>query len=172
MWGRPRTVSPLNIHFLFCHVILCTYVCALLVIQLNNVHCCDTGDTAYVTSDTVGPVIGDTVGPITGDTAYVTSDTVGPVIGDTVGPITGDTVGPITGDTAYVTGGTACVTGNTVGPVNSDVVVMSHCMLFIMQGAGEGERACRAVAETGSTTREEISRLYTLALLHIANQHR
>ena len=149
MWGRPRTVSPLHRHCHFCHVIVRTYVCALFVIQLNNVHCCDTGDTAYVTSDTVGPVIG-----------------------DTVGPITGDTVGPITGDTAYVTGGTACVTGNTVGPVNSDVVVMSHCMLFIMQGAGEGERACRAVAETGSTTREEISRLYTLALLHIANQHR
>ena len=149
LWGRPRTVSPLHIHCHFCHVIVRAYVCALFVIQLNNVHCCDTGDTAYVTSDTVGPVIG-----------------------DTVGPITGDTVGPITGDTAYVTGGTACVTGNTVGPVNSDVVVMSHCMLFIMQGAGEGERACRAVAETGSTTREEISRLYTLALLHIANQHR
>ena len=149
MWGRPRTVSPLHRHCHFCHVIVRTYVCALFVIQLNNVHCCDTGDTAYVTSDTVGPVIG-----------------------DTVGPITGDTVGPITGDTAYVTGGTACVTGNTVGPVNSDVVVMSHCMLFIMQGAGEGEGACRAVAETGSTTREEISRLYTLTLLHIANQHR
>ena len=149
MWGRPRTVSPLHRHCHFCHVIVRTYVCALFVIQLNNVYCCDTGDTAYVTSDTVGPVIG-----------------------DTVGPITGDTVGPITGDTAYVTGGTACVTGNTVGPVNSDIVVMSHCMLFIMQGAGEGERACRAVAETGSTTREEISRLYTLALLHIANQHR
>ena len=157
MWGRPRTVSPLHIQCHFCHVIVRTYVCALFVIQLNNVHCCDTSDTAYVTSDTVGPVIGDTVGLI---------------IGDTVDLIIGDTVGPITGDTAYVTGDTACVTGNSVGPVNSDVVVMSQCMLFIMQGAGEGERACRAVAETGSTTREEISHLYTLALLHIANQHR
>lgn len=94
------------------------------------------------------------------------------VTGDTVGPVIGDTVGPITGDTAYVIGDTAYVTGNTVSPVNSDVVVMSHCMLFIIQGAGEGERACRAVAETGSTAHEEISHMYTLALLHIRNQHR